>query len=80
MRTVFLALAAYLPQLAGQLVVLMSDKATVVEYLWNQGSTVSRVICDLAFKVVLWTEIHSVTIGSVHSRQEECLGGSVESS
>ena len=33
-RAVALALAAFLPQLSGQSVVLMSDNALVVAYLW----------------------------------------------
>ena len=56
MKAIVVALAAFLPQLLGQSVVLMSDNATVVTYLRNQGSIVSCVLCRMAAKVVLWTE------------------------
>ena len=62
MKAIVLALAAFLPQLLGQCLVVMSDNATVVTYLRNQGGTVSRVVCHMAAEVVLWTERHSVSL------------------
>ena len=44
MKAVALALAAFLPQLSGQSVVLMSNNASIVVYLRHQGSTVSRTL------------------------------------
>ena len=46
MKAVALALAALLPQLSGQCVVLMNDNASVVAYLWHQGDTASRGVRD----------------------------------
>ena len=46
----------------GQSVVLMSDNASVVAYLRNQGGTVSRILCCMTAEVVLWTETHSVSL------------------
>ena len=54
--------AVFLPQLLGQSVILMSDNATVVAYLQNQGGTVSCVLCRMAAEVVLWTKRHSVSL------------------
>ena len=44
MKAVALALAAFLAQLSGQSVILMSDNASVVVYLRHQGGTVSRTL------------------------------------
>ena len=62
MRTVELALAAFLPQLAGQCVVLMSNNVSVVAYLRHQGGTVSRRLCLMASIVTQWTERHLVQL------------------
>ena len=63
MKAVVLALAPFLPQLLGQSVILMSDNATVVAYLRNQGSgTISRVLCRIAAVVVLWAKYYSVSL------------------
>ena len=45
MRAVELALASFLPQLAGQSVIPMSNNTSVVAYLLHQGDTVSRRLC-----------------------------------
>ena len=57
-----LVMAAFLPQLASKIIVLMSDNATVVAYLKDQGDTVSRVMCDMAREVIQWSKLHSVTL------------------
>ena len=62
MKAIVLALAAFLPQLSGWSVILMSDNASVVSYLLNQGSTVSPVLCHMAAEVIFWTECHSVSL------------------
>ena len=59
-RAVELALASFLPQLAGQCLVLMSNNASVVAYLWHQGGTVSRRLCLMASVIGLWTEWHLI--------------------
>ena len=59
---VVLALAAFLPQLLGQSIVLMSDSASVVVYLQNQGGMVSCVLYHMTAEIVLWTEYHSVSL------------------
>ena len=41
LKAILLALAAFLPKLSGQRVVLMSDNASVVTYLGRQGGTAS---------------------------------------
>ena len=61
-KAVSLALAAFLPQLSERSVVLMRDNASVVAYLRHQGGTVSRVLCLLASKIILWTEQHSICL------------------
>ena len=45
----------------GKLVVLISDTATVGMYL-KQGGSVSKVMCDLARKIVHWSELHLVAL------------------
>ena len=62
MRAVLLVMATFLPQLASKIIVLMSDNATVVAYLKDQGDTVSRVMCDMAREVIQWSKLHSVTL------------------
>ena len=62
MKEVPLALAAFLLQLSGTSVILMSDNAMVVIYLRHQGGTVSHVLCRMDAEVVLWTECHSVSL------------------
>ena len=52
MRAVVLVSGAFLPQLSGQSVVLMSDNTTVVAYLRNKRGTVSLVLCHMASKIV----------------------------
>ena len=64
MKTVILSLVAFLPQLLGQSVVLMSDNVTVVAYLQSEGGTVSRVLCHMALDIVLWTERQSVSLSA----------------
>ena len=62
MMAVSRALAAFLPHLLGQSVVLMSDNSTVVIYLWYQGGTVFRILCCMAVEVAIWTERHLVSL------------------
>ena len=50
MKAVQLALNAFLTRIAGELVILMRDTATVVIYLKKQGGTVFKVMCNLAPK------------------------------
>ena len=52
----------FCPSLSGQCLILMSNNASVVAYLRNQGGTMSRVLCHMDAKVVLWTEGHSVSL------------------
>ena len=60
MKAVLLALAAFLPQLSGRSVFLMSDNASVVTYPWHQGGTVSWDLCPVAANIILCSERHSV--------------------
>ena len=62
MRAVELALAAFLPQLARQSVVLMSGNAFVVASLWHQGGTVSWRLCLMSSVITQWTKRHSVQL------------------
>ena len=62
MRAVKLALAAFLPQLSGQSVFLISDNASVVAYLWHHGGTVSWRLCLMVPEITQWTERHSVQL------------------
>ena len=64
MKAVSLDLAAFLPQLLGQSVVLMSDNALVVAYLRHQGGTVSRALSLMASEITMWTEQHSVCLSA----------------
>ena len=50
MKAVQLALATFRDWIKGESMVLISDNATVVAYIKNQGSTVSRVACALTKK------------------------------
>ena len=51
MRAVKLALAAFLPWLISQCVILMSDNGSVIAYFRYQGSTVSWRLCMMAFTI-----------------------------
>ena len=62
MKTVELALASFLPQLAGQNVILMSDNASVVPYIQHQGGTVSRRLCLMALIIALWMERQAIRL------------------
>ena len=64
MRAVSLALLAFLPQLSGQSVVLMSDSPSVVAYLRHQGGTVSCVLCHMASEIVLWVKWYLVALSA----------------
>ena len=48
----------------GKLVILMSDNATVEAYLKKQEGTASRVMCSLAQDILVWAELHSVTLST----------------
>ena len=58
------ALDAFLDTVVGGSVVLMSDNDTFVSYLKKQGETVSKTLYDMAQEIVLWTEVHSVTLSA----------------
>ena len=45
-------------------VILMSDSATIVAYLKKQRGIVSKALCNLAQEIVLWTEVHSITLSA----------------
>ena len=62
MRAVELPLASFLPQLAGQSVVLMSNNTSVVAYLWHQGGTMSCRLCLMVSVIALWSEQQSVRL------------------
>ena len=62
MKAVILAFNAFLDRFTGEPVVLTSDSTTIITYLRKQGGTVSKIICDLACEVVLWTEVHTVNV------------------
>ena len=53
---------SFLPQLAGQGVILMSNNVSVVAYFQHQGGTVSRRLCLMASVIALWTERHSIRL------------------
>ena len=74
MKAVTLALAAFLPQLSGQSVILMSDNASVVAYLLHQGSTVSRAMCLMASEITMWTKWHSVRLSTRYIPGTRFLG------
>ena len=40
----------------GEPIVLMSNNATVVVNVKNQGDTVSLVMCDLTQEILIWAE------------------------
>ena len=62
MGTVPLAPAAFLPQLSGQSVILMSIGASVVAYLQHQGGMVSQTLFLMASEITWWTKQHSVQL------------------
>ena len=76
MKAESLALAAFLPQLSGQSVVLMSDNASIVAYLWHQSSTVSHSIRGST----LDRAVFGLPDSQVYSREEERFGGPAQSS
>ena len=52
MEAVQLALNAFLPRILGELVIVMSDSATVVAYVKKQEGIISRLTCILAKEIV----------------------------
>ena len=56
MREMELALAAFLPQLAVQCAILMSNNSSVVAYLRRQGDTVSEIMSDGVHHHSVWLE------------------------
>ena len=79
MRAVELALVSFLPQLAGQNIVLMSDNVSVVTYLCHQSSTVSRRLPDGVCHLPKDRAALDMVRGPLHSRQKEHSGGSTQS-
>ena len=75
MRAASLALAAFLLQLSGQSVILMSDNASVVAYLRHQGGTVLHGLRDSSLDRVAFGR----SVGQVHSVEEEYSGGPAQS-
>ena len=73
MRAVELALAAFLPRLAGQSIVLMSDSASIIAYLRYRGSTVSRRLCLMASVITKWSEQHSVRLEAWYTPRKNIL-------
>ena len=73
MRAVYPDLAAFLPQLSGQSVVLMSNNTSVVAY---QDSTVSHDLQDSSLDQTAFGR----SIAQVHSGEEEHSGGPARSS
>ena len=62
MRAVEFTLAAFLPQLARQSVVLVSDNVSFVAYLRHQGGTMSWRLCLICIRITQWTERHLVQL------------------
>ena len=73
MKVVVLALNT-LNSATGESVVLISDNATVA-YLKKRGGTVSKMLCDLAQEVILWTELHSGTLTARYIPREKSILG-----
>ena len=71
----------------GELVVLINNTNTVVVYLKKQGGTVFKVMCDLAQEIVrsgtgdsaLVRTLLGGNLSEIYPRENEYLGGSVES-
>ena len=80
MKAVNLALAAFLPQLSGQSV-LMSDNTTVVAYLQHHGGMVSHVLLSPGHQgSVLDQASFGLLDGQIYSEEEDCSGGPNQSS
>ena len=60
MKALFLALQAFQEDVAGHHVTAMCDNSTVVEYINKQGGTVSRPLCLLTSRLLIWTESFDV--------------------
>ena len=62
MKAVQLALDIFLNRLAGESIVLMNDKCHNGGVSSEAGGTSSWIMCNMAWKVVQWLELHSVAI------------------
>ena len=60
MKALFLALQAFQEDVAGHHVTAMCDNSTVVAYINKQGGTVSRPLCLLTSRLLIWTESFDV--------------------
>jgi len=54
MKSVLLAVSAFLPQLRDQEICLSTDNSTVVAYINNQGGTKSQTLCYLSRELLLF--------------------------
>ena len=66
LKAVGLGLLAFTSILAQSTVAIMSDNTSTVAYLKNQGGTRSRVLCNLATDICLWSEQQGVTLVPRH--------------
>ena len=60
MMALFLGLQAFQEEVAGHHVTAMCDNSTVVAYVNKQGGTVSRSLCLLTSRLLIWTESFDV--------------------
>ena len=52
----------FLDRLTGKSIVLLSDNTTIMAFLKKQGSTVSKVLCDLVREIIVWLEVHLLAL------------------
>ena len=79
MVVVQLALNVFLPRILGVVVVLMSNKFTVVASQKKQGGTASSVMCSLAHEIVALTELPlGDLVRDIHSEEVEHSSRPVE--
>lgn len=71
---VFLTLKHFVPFLWGHYVLLGMDNTSKVEYINRQGGLRSRQLHTLARKLILWSDVHLLSVRATHVLRVQNLG------
>ena len=72
LKAVFLALKEFQDLCIHKIVLVETDKTTVVSYINKEGSMKSGPLCALLWRILTWYTRNQVTQSPTHSRPAEC--------